>query len=94
VLSPETRDRADVLRRLLDAGDLADLPPVDVGADTVTPFAIAVRIALADLDQLTAQARAGMMAKRGRWHRLAVQIRGLYERAVGTHEGWPPRPPM
>jgi hypothetical protein len=84
VLSPRSRDRAIVLRMLLNDGELAKPDPVELQPGTVLPFEAAARIVLTDVDHLTTLNGLGRGVSPDRWRRLSAELETLYDLAVGV----------
>ena len=82
MLSPESREHASVLRMLLNDGQLAGLDPITPTPSVRLPFETAARIALADVEHLTALTEHGHDVRSERRHRLAADLEALYDLAV------------
>jgi len=67
---------------LLDDGELAKLAPASNGIDASIPFETAARVALADLEHLTALVERGRDVTPGRWDCLAADLSTLHDVAV------------
>ncbi len=73
---------ADELRERLDAGVLSRLGRVELDQGVTFAFEVAVRIALADLDDLSSHQQRGEYVSAGRWRDVAEEVERLHGLAM------------
>jgi hypothetical protein len=78
MLSPHAARCAEELRELLDTDVLAGSGHVRLGAAAGFPLAVAVRIALAEVDDLIQVEQHDDVVGCGRWHVVGDQIMVLH----------------
>ena len=74
MLSPHAARCAEELRELLDADVLAEFGHVRLGAVAVFPLAVAVKITLAEVDDLIQVEQHGDIVGCERWHVVGDQL--------------------